>query len=130
MKWENIKQNPLPNLKISPLAMISHKSRIYRAILDVSFLLKVAGWDPPPVKEAKKETAPSEALEHVGMIMRCIIKALATASLSEEPIHLSKLDIKYGFWRIVWAVREEWKFAYVLPNHLETPTKLVILSAL
>ena len=45
MRWDDIKQNPLPNLKFSPLAMIMHKSRKYRAILGISFALKVAGCD-------------------------------------------------------------------------------------
>ena len=31
---------------------------------------------------------------------------------------------------MVCAVGEEWKFAYVLPNHPEAPTELVILFAL
>ena len=33
-KWDDVKQNPPPNLKLSPLAMIPHKSWKYRAILD------------------------------------------------------------------------------------------------
>ena len=32
-----IKKNPLVNIKISPLAMISHKSQHYRTIVDLSF---------------------------------------------------------------------------------------------
>ena len=45
VRWYGIKQNPPSDLKISPLAMILHKSRKYRAILDLSFALKVAWWD-------------------------------------------------------------------------------------
>ena len=56
MNWDVIKQNPPSNLKISPLEMILHKSRKYRAILDLSFALNVAGWDLPSVNEATKET--------------------------------------------------------------------------
>ena len=41
--WDDIKQNPPSNLKMSPLAMIPHKSRKYREILDLSFELNVAG---------------------------------------------------------------------------------------
>ena len=58
------------------------------------------------------------------------IEALAIATLSEDPIHFSKLDIKYGFFRMVCAVGKEWNFAYVLPNHPEVPTDLVIPSDL
>ena len=120
--WDDIKQNPPKNLKISPLAMILHKSRKYRSILDLSFALKVAGWDIPLVNKATKETAPAEALEKVGTVMPHIIEVLATAPLYDDPIHFSKLNIKYGFWRMVFAVGEEWNFTHVLPNHPEAPT--------
>ena len=88
--------------------MIPHKRRKYRAIFDLSFGLKVTGLDLPSVNIATKETAPAEALEQVGTVMTRIINALATAPLSEDPIHFSKLDIKDGFWRMVCAVGEEW----------------------
>ena len=97
VRWDDIKHNPPSNLNISPLAMIPHKSWKYRAILDLSFALKVAVWDPPSVNNATKKTAPYEAIEQVGTVMPRIIEALATAPLSEDPIHFSKLDIKNGF---------------------------------
>ena len=65
--------------------------------MDLSFVLKVAGWDLPEVNKGKQETAPAEALEQVVTVMPRIIEALTTALLSEEPIHFSKLDIKDGF---------------------------------
>ena len=60
-------------------------------------MLKVAGWDLPSVNEETKEKSPAEALEQVGTVNSHIIEALATAPLSEDPIHFSKLDIKDGF---------------------------------
>jgi hypothetical protein len=39
--WDKIKDDPPPELKISPIAMIPHKSRQFRAILDLSFRLKL-----------------------------------------------------------------------------------------
>ena len=122
VRWDDIKQNPPSNLKFSMLAMIPHKIRKYRAILDLSFALKGVGWDVPSLNKVTKETAPAEALEQVGTVMPCIIKAFTTFPLSEDPIHFSKLNIKYGFWRMVFAVGEEWNFTHVLPNHPEAPT--------
>ena len=87
--------------------MIPHKSGKFRAILDLSFALKVAGWDLPLVNEATKETSPAEGIEQVGTVMTRIIEALATAPLLEYPIHFSKLDMKNGLWRTVCAVGEE-----------------------
>jgi hypothetical protein len=40
--WEDIKDNPPAELKVSPIAMIPHKSRLYRAILDLSFKLRLS----------------------------------------------------------------------------------------
>ena len=130
VRWDNIKHNSQSNLKFSLLEMLLHKSRKYRAILDISFVLKVAGWDLSSVKKGTKETSPTEVLEQVGTVMPRIIEALATALLSEEPINFSKLDIEDGFWRMVCAVGEKWYFSYVLLIHLEAPTELVILYAL
>ncbi len=35
--WDDIKDNPPPQLKISPIPAIPHKSKTYRSILDLSF---------------------------------------------------------------------------------------------
>ena len=69
MNWDVIKQNPPSNLKIATLEMIPQKSRKYEAILDLSFVFKVAGWDLPLVNEATKERSPDEALDQVGTII-------------------------------------------------------------
>ena len=37
--WKNIKNNPPKRLKESPIVMISHKSRGWRAILDLAYSL-------------------------------------------------------------------------------------------
>ena len=58
------------------------------------------------MNEATEETSPSEGIEQVGTVMPRIIEALATAPLSEYPIHFSKLDIKDGFWIMMCAVGE------------------------
>ena len=84
--------------------MITHKSRKYISIFDLYFALIVEGSDLPSVNKATKETALDEALEYVGTVILHIIKALVTAPLSEDPIHFSILDIKYGLWRMVCAV--------------------------
>ena len=44
--WEWLEKNlhKHPHLKLSPLAMIPHKPRKYRAILDLSYQLLVAGY--------------------------------------------------------------------------------------
>ncbi len=41
MAWDNIKDNPPRELKISPTAAIPHKSKAFCSILDLSFWLKL-----------------------------------------------------------------------------------------
>ncbi len=39
--WDDIKDSPPPQLKISPIAAIPHKSKSFRSILDLSFSLRL-----------------------------------------------------------------------------------------
>ena len=58
--WDDIKDNPPKQLKISPIAMIPHKSRKFRAILDLSFAIRLRnGNTMQSVNKATKKTAPN-----------------------------------------------------------------------
>ncbi len=63
--WDELKTwlHEHPQLKLSPLAMIPHKSRKYRAILDLSFQLWVNGYLLPSVNNATKKCTPDAAWE-------------------------------------------------------------------
>jgi hypothetical protein len=39
--WDSIKDNPLANLKLSPVAVIFYKDRIVRILMDLSFPVKL-----------------------------------------------------------------------------------------
>ena len=57
--WDSIKDNPPPELKISPIAAIPHKSKQFRSILDLSFHLRLArGEVIPSVNSTTVKTAP------------------------------------------------------------------------
>ena len=128
-KWEDLRKNLPRLLKLSPLAMIPHKSRKYRAILDLSFALMVDGYQLPSVNDATRDTAPEEAINQIGTVLPRIIEAFANAPPGEH-FHLMKLDIKDGFWRMVCEEGQEWNFAYVLPNDPGEPVEIVVPSAL
>ena len=51
MRWADIRDAPPMNLKISPITGIPHKSRLWRAILDLSFDLMVMGQRLPSVNK-------------------------------------------------------------------------------
>ena len=63
--WDSIRhkldQPEWSNLKISPLTVVPHKSRKFRAILDLSFKLRVFGKELPSVNSDTVTTAPSLA---------------------------------------------------------------------
>ena len=61
--WEDLKKNLPAKLKLLPLAMIPHKSRKFKAILDLSFSLLVAGYQLPLANDASKDCVPSEAMD-------------------------------------------------------------------
>ena len=130
--WDDIKHNPPPQLKISPIAMIPHKSRKYRAILDLSFSLRLEdGNRVPSVNEASVKTAPRGAIDQMGHTLQRIIHAFAQAD-PEAKIFMAKWDIKDGFWRLDCAEEEDWNFCYcyVLPQPPGEPIRLVVPKAL
>eukprot|EP00984_Skeletonema_dohrnii_P012353 scaffold4995_cov113-Skeletonema_dohrnii-CCMP3373.AAC.1 len=67
VEWDSIKDNIPPELKISPLALVPHKSRKFRAILDLSFRLRLkSGAVAPSVNETSEKAAPKAACEQLG----------------------------------------------------------------
>ena len=103
--WDDIRDrlDDFPQLKVSPLSMIPHKSRKYRAILDLSFKLRIAGMALPSVNDATIQTAIQEAMNQLGTVLPRIIEAVANAPDDDGDILFAKLDIKDGFWRMVRA---------------------------
>jgi hypothetical protein len=77
--------------------MITHKSRKYRAILDLSYQLLVAGYLLPSVNDATKECAPEEAKAQIGSVLPHIIEVLARVDTSKGPVSLMKVDITDEF---------------------------------
>ena len=130
--WDSIKDNPPPNLKISPIAAIPHKSCGYWMILDLSYSVTIDNTRHPSVNEVTKpNVAPSHAMTQLGQILPRLIYAVATAPENKGPLLFSKLDIKDGYWRMVVSPVDEWNFAYVLPKLTpDEPTQLVIPTCL
>jgi hypothetical protein len=124
--WDEIKKNPPTELKISPIAMIPHKSRKFRAILDLSFRLRLKnGGFVPSVNESTTLEAPAGAIDQLGHSLSWLIHAMAEAG-PEDKVLMAKFDIKDGFWRLNCQEGEEWNFAYVLPQAEGEPVRLVV----
>jgi len=62
------------HLKIFPLAMVSHKSRKYRAILDLSFALNIFGMEIPFVNENTVVNVSQYSMPQLGSVLLRLIK--------------------------------------------------------
>ena len=120
VKWGDIKNKWPKNLKISPIAMIPHKSRSYRCILDLSFKLKVNGTKINSVNDATKIQSPQKSMAQLGWVIKRIITTLANNFDTDKPFMFSKCDIKDGFWRMSVNKEDAWNFCYTLPTKTKT----------
>jgi len=118
------------HLKISPLTMVPHKSRKYRAILDLSFALKIFGMEIPSVNENTVVTAPQHSMSQMGSVLLRLIELVVRAPLDNGNMLFSKLDIKDGYWRMAVERGRHLSFAYVFPYKKGTKIRLVIPLAL
>jgi hypothetical protein len=116
ISWKDIKDNIPKKLKISPVAMIPHKSKKYRCILDLSFTLFHEGKEYVSVNDTTTRQAKPEAMAQLGFCLQRIVATLADNMNINKPFIFSKLDIKDGFWRMRVSDEDAWNFCYVLPS--------------
>ena len=116
IKWKDVKNNIPPNFKLSPVAMIPHKSRAFRGILDLSFQLRHGNDDFTSVNANTTTTSNHKSMAQLGSALKRIIATVADGQRKQKQILFSKLDIKDGFWRLVVAAADAWNFCYVIPN--------------
>ena len=127
VKWNDIRHDPPPQLKISPVAMVPHNSRPYRAILDLSFPVRLStDAVVPSVNSSTTKTAPKGAIDQIGHVLPRIIHAFAAVE-EDAKIFMAKWDIKDGFWRLDCAAGEEWNFAYVQPSSVGTDNIALVI---
>ena len=122
VRWGDIKDSCPPKLKISPAAMIPHKSRSFRCILDLSFTFHHKGRAYPSVNATTNPQAKPEAMVQLGQCVKRLVAAMADTWTEEtskgnkpSPWKFAKLDIKDGFWRMLVSETDAWNFCYVLP---------------
>ena len=116
VRWKELKNNIPPRLKISPVAMIPHKSKPFRCILDLSFRLKYKGKMLSSVNENTTSKSPPQAMIQLGTSIHRIIHMMAHHYAPHQPFKFAKLDIKDGFWRLAVNDSDAWNFCYILPT--------------
>jgi hypothetical protein len=114
--WDDNKDGPPPQLKISPIAVIPHKSRAFHSILDLSFRLWLKhGGFLDSVNNSTVKMAQQGALDQLGHALSRIIHAIANAE-DNTNIFMAKRDGKDSFWQMDCEVGKEYNFAYALPQ--------------
>ena len=73
IKWNNIKNDIPEKFNIFPIAAIPHKLRMWRAIMDLSFKLKLKSHRLPSVINVSKPSGPPEALDFMGKALPRLI---------------------------------------------------------
>ena len=126
VRWDDIKHDPHKQLKVSPMAMVPHKSCPYRAILDLSFSVRLSPTDSiPSVNSTTIKTVARGAISQIRHVLNRIIHAFAETNESDK-IFMAKWDTTDGFsWRLDCAEGKEWNFSYVLPLSVSGPVVLV-----
>ena len=92
--WEELKKDLPRELKVSPIVMIPHKSRLCRAILDLSYKLKLTPEELLKlVNKSTPKTAPLGAIDQLGHSLSRIIHAFAEVN-NNIIFFMTKWDIK------------------------------------
>ncbi|CAB9522272.1 expressed unknown protein [Seminavis robusta] len=130
--WDELKKSLPPNIRISPIAAIPHKSRAFRMILDLSYMFTLDGIPWSSVNTASTPSDPPlQSMTQLGQVLPRLIHRMATSSEDEGPWVFMKLDIKDGFWRMMVPEQYEYNFCYVLPQDNPTdPIQIVVPSSL
>ena len=143
MDWETVKQLAPKNLKVSPLAVIPQVNRRGRLLLDLSFPVhkfpttrprkRVRQTDglliQPAVNATTTSMSPAPPVKELGRVLLRLFDFLASVP-PHEIVHLAKIDLSDGFWRMLVEEEDKWNFAYVLPGAPNAPVRLVIPHAL
>ncbi|GFH62128.1 hypothetical protein CTEN210_18604 [Chaetoceros tenuissimus] len=136
VRYGDIKDDIPPQLKISHVAAIPHKSWLFHFILDLSFELIIDGQKFPSVNKNTQKLAKQESMSQLGEVIKRILHTMAHARKQDpfQLFHFAKLDIKDGFWRLAVSDAAAWNFFYVLPSvtkvHSIDDIEIVVPNAL
>jgi hypothetical protein len=97
-----------PGLRISPLGVVPQRDRRPRLIVDYTF----SGVNPDTVP-----LAPKEAMQF-GRALQRVLTLIVHADPRYGPVHLAKIDIADGFYRVWLQVTDVPKLGVALPTKL------------
>lgn len=101
----------LPNLRLSPIGVVPQHNRRSRTIVDYSF--SGLNQDTQPI-------APLEAMQF-GRTLDRVLRQILTANPTFGPVHLIKVDLADGFYRVDVRVDDIPKLGVVFPSAASDP---------
>jgi hypothetical protein len=101
--WDDTKDTPPPQMKVSPIAAIPHKSKAFWSILDLSHSLRLSnGLVHQSVNDTTTKTAPRRAISQLGHSLQWIIHAFVEVDDDAKKIH-GKMGRQRWFLEIGWT---------------------------
>ena len=85
VKWKDIANNYPKELKVSPIAAIPHKTRKFRAILDLSFAVKASRDILESVNAATTKLSHPRALHQLGLVLPRLFQMVAWTPHQKGP---------------------------------------------
>ena len=116
IRYGELNKNLPEKLKISPVAMIPHKSKSYRKILEPLFQLQHRGKIMQSLNLEMVKHAPPQEIIQLGQCVLQLIATLVENYDGNTRFKFSKLEIKDGVWRLAVSDTDAWNFCYVIPQ--------------
>jgi hypothetical protein len=96
----------LPNLRISPIGVVPQRDRRPRTIVDYSF---------SGINQETCPIAPTEAMQF-GTALQRVIETIVNTNPRFGPVHLCKVDIADGFYRVDLRPADVPKMGVIIPS--------------
>ena len=109
-----------PSLRISPLGVVPQRDRRPRLIVDYTF---------SNINAETVPLAPKEAMQF-GRALQRIFKSIVHSNPRYGPVHLAKIDIADGFYRVWLQTADIPKLGVVLPTHTSSSPLIAFPLAL
>lgn len=104
MRYEDAKH--IPNLRLAPMGLVPQRDRRDRIVCDYSY------WG---TNDASSPTAPQEAMQF-GHALQRVLQQIYDADPKHGPVHLIKVDVSDGFYRVWLRAEDAPKLAIACPT--------------
>ena len=118
LKYEDAKS--MPNLRLAPMGLVPQRERRDRIVVDYSY------WG---TNDVSLPTAPQEAMQF-GRALQRVLQRMYDADPKHGPVHLMKLDVADGFYRVWLRAEDAPSLGVMLPTMPGQPKLVAIPTVL